>query len=97
MSTVRSILSATLVAATLSAATLGLSAGAFAGPPPPPPPHHHHGPGWGWGLGGLAAGVMLGSALAPRPVYAAPIRCTVVERVNRYGQVIGTRRVCTED
>ncbi len=89
MSTSKKILTAALVALTVAAGSLATSGAAEA-----KPWHHHHG--WGWGAGGLAAGLVIGSALASRPVYAEPVRrCTLVERVNRYGEVIGTRRVCT--
>ena len=93
MSTTRKILTAALVAVTVAAGSLAASGSAEA-----KPWHHHHG--WGWGAGGLAAGLVIGSALASRPAYAESYvepmrRCTLVERVNRWGEVIGTRRVCT--
>ena len=95
MSTSKKILTAALVALTVTTAGIASAGSAFAGP-------HHHRHGWGWGAGGLAAGLVIGSALASRPayaeaetVYAEPVRrCTTVERVNRWGEVIGTRRVC---
>ena len=89
----KKILTAALLAATLATAGAASTAPALAGP------HHHHG-GWGWGVGGLATGLVIGSALASRPAYAEPVyaepvrRCQIVERVNRWGEVIGTRRVC---
>ena len=94
MSTTRKILTAALVAVTVAAGSLAASGSAEA------KPWHHHHNGWGWGAGGLAAGLVIGSALASRPAYAEsyvePVRrCTLVERVNRWGEVIGTRRVCT--
>jgi hypothetical protein len=59
---------------------------------------------WGWGAGAaIAGGVVLGSMLAAshahaaEPVYVeddAPRRCFTVERFNRFGEVIGLRRVC---
>lgn len=59
--------------------------------------------GWGWGGAGaaVAGGLVLGSIIAAsranaEPVYAedeAP-RCFTTERFNRYGDVIGYRRVC---
>ena len=89
MSTSKKILTAALVALTVAVGGIATSGSAEA-----KPWHHHHG--WGWGAGGLAAGLVIGSALASRPVYAEPVRrCTLVERVNRWGEVIGTRRVCT--
>jgi hypothetical protein len=59
----------------------------------------------GWGvaagvIGGLAVGAMIASSqnAAAQPVYEdepQPRRvCSVVERVNSWGEVIGTRRVC---
>ena len=90
----KKILTAALVAATLATTGAASTAPAFAGP------HHHHHGGWGWGVGGLATGLVIGSALASRPAYAAPVyaepvrRCEIVERVNRWGEVIGTRKIC---
>ena len=90
----KKILTAALVAATLTVAGAASTAPAMAGP------WHHHHHGWGWGAGGLAAGLVIGSAIASRPAYAATVydepvrRCQIVERVNRWGEVIGTRRVC---
>lgn len=95
MFTAKKILTAALVAATVATASLATSAPAMAGPWK----HHHHN-GWGWGAGGLAAGLVIGSALASRPAYGEPVyvepvrRCATVERLNRWGEVIGTRRVC---
>jgi hypothetical protein len=58
----------------------------------------------GWAIGaGVVGGLALGAALASRPAYAAepiydeprPRRvCSFVERVNSWGDVIGSRRVC---
>jgi hypothetical protein len=62
--------------------------------------HHHFWPGVGIAAAtGLAVG---GLIAASRPAAAAPAyvsdgpvrRCGTVERVNRYGEVIGYRRVC---
>lgn len=62
-------------------------------------PRHY----WGYGAAAVAGGIVLGSVLAASsarsaPVYVdeeeAPRRCHTVERVNRYGDVIGYRRVC---
>ena len=95
MTIARKILTAALVAATLAGAAATTTAPAFAGP------HHHHHGNWGWGVGGLAAGLVIGSALSSsrtydEPVYVEPVRrCEIVERVNRWGEVIGTRRVCS--
>ncbi|MDK9697832.1 MAG: hypothetical protein OEL76_15740 [Siculibacillus sp.] len=93
MSTSKKILTAALVA--LTVATAGVASTGSAEAAPWHHRHHRHG-GWGWGAGGLATGLIIGSAIASRPVYAEPVRrCTLVERVNRFGEVIGTRRVCT--
>ncbi len=51
-------------------------------------------------VGALAVGGLL--AATSRPAYAEPVyvedvperRCDTVERVNRYGEVVGYRRVC---
>lgn len=92
----KKILTAALVAVTVATAGVASTAPAMAGPW-----HHRHHGGWGWGAGGLAAGLVIGSALASRPAHAEPVwvepvrRCTRVERLNRWGEVIGTRRVCS--
>lgn len=93
----KKILTAALVATTIAVAGVASVGTAQAFPPPYPHHHHHHGgPAWGWGVGGLATGLVIGSALAARPVaYEEPVRrCMIVERVNRWGDVVGTRRVC---
>ena len=64
----------------------------------------HRGHGWGVGagiVGALAVGGLL-AASANRayaePVYEedAPVRrCEMVERVNRFGEVVGYRKVCS--
>lgn len=63
----------------------------------------YRGPHWGYGagvVGALAVGGLLAAAANAHaaPVYAEeyePVRrCAVVERVNRFGEVIGHRRVC---
>ena len=62
----------------------------------------HH---YGWGIAaGALGGIALGAALASRPAYAAgpayydepqPQRvCSLVQRVNAWGDVVGHRRVC---
>ncbi|WP_333823647.1 hypothetical protein [Pinisolibacter sp.] len=92
MSTSKKILTAALVA--LTVATTGVVS---TGTAEAAPWHHHHHRhhGWGWGAGGLATGLIIGSAIASQPAYAEPVRrCHRVERVNRWGEVIGTRRVC---
>ncbi len=93
MSTSKKILTAVLVA--LTVATSGVASIGTAEAAPWHHRHHHRGHGWGWGAGGLATGLIIGSAIASQPAYAEPVRrCHRVERVNRFGEVIGTRRVC---
>jgi hypothetical protein len=49
---------------------------------------------WGWGLGGLAAGAMVGAAVAATtPVYYGACYITRQPVVNVYGTVIGYRHV----
>jgi hypothetical protein len=82
--------------ATLALALFALGSAAFASAAEARPRH------WGYGAAALAGGLVLGSVLAgsaarSEPVYVedeAPRRCFTVERVNRYGEVIGLRRVC---
>lgn len=94
MTAFRKTATATLAALTLGTALLA-SLGAEAAP------RHRH---WGVGagiVGALAVGGLL--AAASRPAYAEPAyvedepvrRCELVERVNRFGEVIGQRRVCS--
>lgn len=82
-------------AATLAALTLAttLLAGAAEARP------RHRGVHWGVGAGiaALAVGGLLASRAYAAPVYVddAPIRrCDMVERFNRFGEVVGYRRVC---
>jgi hypothetical protein len=92
----------TFATAAVALATLGVAStltttAAEAGP------WHRHNYGWGIAAGALG-GIALGAALASRPAYAAapvyddepePRRvCSLVQRVNAYGDVIGQRRVC---
>ena len=60
--------------------------------------------GYGWGagagiVGALAVGGLI-AASAARPAYGGyygygPVRrCDMVERINRYGEIVGYRRVC---
>jgi hypothetical protein len=56
----RKILTALVATATLAGAAVATSAPAFA--------WRGGGWGWGWGLGGFAAGAIVGSALAARPL-----------------------------
>ncbi len=81
----------------LALAVLALGSAAFSSAAEARPRH------WGYGAAALAGGLVLGSMIAgsaarSAPVYVeedeAPRRCYSVERVNRYGEVIGFRRVC---
>ncbi len=96
----RKILTAALVALTLAGAAVGSTGSAQAGPWHGSHGGHgfhggHGGRGFGWGVGGLATGLVIGSVLASRSTYAEPVRsCTYVERLNAYGEVIGTRKIC---
>ena len=84
---------AALALAVLTLGSAALASGAEARP--------RHWGGWGYGAAAVAGGLVLGSVLAgssarAEPVYIedAPRRCFTVERFNRYGEVIGERRVC---
>jgi hypothetical protein len=90
------ILTQKSAALALALATLGSAA--FATGAEARPRHY-----WGYGAAAVAGGIVLGSVLAASsarsaPVYVdeeeAPRRCQTVERVNRFGEVIGYRRVC---
>lgn len=95
------IKSKTLIAAAF--ATLAIATTAIASATPAEAYHFRRG--WG-GFGvGLASGLVVGglAVAASRPAYAyadtvyvsGPRReCTLVERFNRVGDYIGTRRVC---
>jgi hypothetical protein len=93
--TLRKTAAATLAALTL-ATTLATS-GAEAGPL-----YRRHGWGVGAGIvGALAVGGLL--AASANRAYAEPVydedapvrRCEMVERVNRFGEVVGYRKVCS--
>jgi len=96
MTRFRKTVLATLAAATL--ATTFIASGAEARP------RWGYGYGYGhrgWGVGAgvvgaLAAGAIIASATRPAYGYhAAPVRsCDLVERLDRWGNVIGYRRVC---
>lgn len=98
------------VAAALTALTLGTAAFSTAAEAKPilkpfpmkpfkpfPGKPHHHGH---WGVGaGIIGGLALAGAIAASSAYAAeedaPVRrCYLVDRVNSWGDVVGTRRVC---
>ncbi len=98
MSTLRKTVLATLAAATL--ATTFIASGAEARP------RWGYGYGYGYGhrgwgvgagvVGALAAGAIIASAAQPAyGYYARPVRsCDLVERLDRWGNVVGYRRVC---
>lgn len=57
--------------------------------------------GYGWGagagiVGALAAGAIIAGATRPAygGYYYGGRSCEMVERINRYGEVVGYRRVC---
>lgn len=65
--------------------------------PPAPGPHpHHHGNGFAYGAAGLVAGLAVGSMIAASRTTTVS-DCVMVERVDRWGNVIGTRRVCDDE
>lgn len=94
MTTLRKTVTAALAVATL--ATTLIASGAEARPR------------WGYGYGGwgvgagvvgaLAAGAIIASATRPAygyGYYARPVRsCDLVERMDRWGNIVGYRRVC---
>ncbi|KPF71106.1 hypothetical protein IP69_07235 [Bosea sp. AAP35] len=94
MTRFRKIATATLAALTLATTLAATAAEAR--------PRHwgHRGYGYGAGIvGALAVGGLLAAA-ASRPAYGGyyaygPVRrCDMVERINRYGEIVGWRRVC---
>lgn len=95
MTSLKKTATATLAAFTLATTILASAGGAEARP------RFHRGHGIGLGVvGALAVGSLLaataGNAYA-QPVYEddAPVRrCDMVERFNRFGEVVGYRRVC---
>jgi hypothetical protein len=94
MTTFRKTVTATLAALTL--ATTVIASGAEARPRWGYGYGHR---GWGVGagvVGALAAGAIIAGATRPAyGYYAAPVRsCDMVERFDRWGNVIGYRRVC---
>jgi|GEM_PF-782788 len=98
MTTFRKTLTATLAAVTL--ATTLIASGAEARPRWGYGYGHGYGHrGWGVGagvVGALAAGAIIAGATRPAyGYYDAPVRsCDMVERFDRWGNVIGYRRVC---
>ncbi|MGO4664608.1 hypothetical protein [Bosea sp. 2RAB26] len=97
MTTFRKSMAATLAAFTLGTALLASVGGAEARP-------RYRGPYWGVGagiVGALAVGGLLAASTGrayAEPVYEedAPVgRCDLVERINRFRDVVGHRRVCS--
>lgn len=97
MTTFKKSMTAALAALTLGTAILASAGGAEARP-------RHRGPHWGVGagiVGALAVGGLIAASASSayaEPVYEedAPVRrCDLVERVNRFGEVIGHRKVCS--
>lgn len=94
MTRFKTIATATLAALTLATALAATSAEAG------PRYWGHRGYRWGAGagiVGALAVGGLI-AASAARPAYGyydGPVRrCDMVERINRYGEIVGYRRVC---
>lgn len=96
MTSFKKTATATLAALTLATTILASAGGAEARP------RFHRGHGIGLGIvGALAVGGLL--AASSRSAYAEPAygydepirRCGLVERVNRFGEVVGHRRVCS--
>lgn len=91
----------TIATGTLAALTLATTLAATSAEARPRYWGYGRGPAIGAGIvGALAAGALV--AAATRPAYAysdygyAPVRqCDMVERINRYGEVVGYRRVCS--
>lgn len=84
--------------ATAGLAALTLATTIFASAAEARPRWRH---GYGWGIGAGVAGALAVGALAAaasRPAYGyydGPVRrCDLVERFDRWGNVIGYRRVC---
>lgn len=96
MTSFKKSVTAALAALTLGTAILASAGGAEARP-------RHRGPHWGVGagiVGALAVGGLLAASASSayaEPVYEdAPVRrCDLVERVNRFGEVVGYRKVCS--
>jgi hypothetical protein len=96
MTTFKKTATAALAALTLSVTVLATAGSAEARP------RFHRGHGIGLGVvGALAVGGLLAATAGPSyavPVYEDEVpvrRCGMVERYNRFGDVIGYRRVCS--
>ena len=96
MTTFKKTATAALAALALSTAILASAGSAEARP------RFHRGHGIGLGIvGALAVGGLLAASASnayAEPVYEedAPVRrCDMVERVNRFGDVVGYRKVCS--
>ncbi len=93
MTTIKKFSFAALGALTVALATASTFSAAEAAPR-----RWHHRPHWGAGAA-LVGGLAIAGAIAASSAYAAedagPVRrCYLVDRVNAWGDVIGTRRVC---
>ena len=94
MTSFKKTATATLAALTLATTILASAGSAEARP------RFHRGHGIGLGIvGALAVGGLLAASsnAYAEPVYEedAPVRrCDMVERVNRFGEVVGYRKVC---
>jgi hypothetical protein len=95
MTSFKKTATAALAALTLATAILASAGGAEARP------RFHRGHGIGLGIvGALAVGGLLAASsnAYAEPVYEDDVpvrRCDRVARLNRFGEVIGTRRVCS--
>ena len=81
-----------IITASIAALTMGVAVAASS--TPAAAWHHHHGWGGGALVGGLAAGALLGGAIAANQGYGYG-GCYLTRRpvVNRWGNVVGYRRV----
>ncbi|HEV7257858.1 MAG TPA: hypothetical protein VGN82_08750 [Bosea sp. (in: a-proteobacteria)] len=95
MTRFKKIATATLAALALASTLAATSAEAG--------PYYRGYRGYGWGVGAGVVGALAAGALvaaATRPAYGGyyaygPVRrCDMVERINRYGEIVGYRRVC---
>ena len=90
----------TIATGTLAALTLATTLAATSAEARPRYWGYGRGPAIGAGIvGALAAGALVAAATRPAYGYSAygdaPVRqCDMVERINRYGEVVGYRRVC---
>lgn len=92
MTSIRKAYAVTLAALVLATTLAAASAEAR--------PRFHRGHAWGVGAGiaALAVGGLLASRAYAGPGYGydEPVRrCDMVERLNRFGEVVGYRKVCS--